>query len=213
MRMVRIFLPFIILIAAISIFFNFKYFKKDLDNNRVTEVVDGDTFQLKSGVRVRLMGIDAPEFGNCGSEEAKKKLSELILDKNVELKETVEEKFGRSLALVYQNGTLVNKIMMEEGWGRPDYRKNSQRDVLTSAYHTAQDKKLGLYGFCIDPKNPPNCTIKGNIDIATSEKFYHLPYCRHYSQTHLNTAFGEGWFCNEQEALKAGFVKSPSCDQ
>ena len=73
MRMVRIFLPFIILIAAISIFFNFKYFKKDLDNNRVTEVVDGDTFQLKSGVRVRLMGIDAPEFGNCGSEEAKKK--------------------------------------------------------------------------------------------------------------------------------------------
>lgn len=211
--MARIFLPFIILITAISLFFNFKYFKKDLDDTRVIEVVDGDTFQLKSGVRVRLMGVDAPEYGNCGSEEAKKKLSELILNKNVEIKEVVEEKYGRSLALVYQNKILVNQIIMAQGWGRPDYRKNSQRDVLTAAYHDAQEKKLGLYGFCIDPKNPTNCTIKGNIDTATSEKFYHLPYCRHYSQTNLNTAYGEGWFCNEKEAKSAGFIKSPSCDQ
>ena len=34
------------------------------------------------------------------------------------------------------------------------------------------------------------------------KKFYHLPYCRHYSQTNLNTAYGEGWFCSEQEAQK-----------
>ena len=211
--MARIFLPFIILITVISLFFNFKYFKKDLDDTRVIEVVDGDTFQLKSGVRVRLMGVDAPEYGNCGSEEAKKKLSELILNKNVELKETVEEKYGRSLSLVYQNKTLVNQIIMKEGLGRPDYRKNSQRDILTAAYHEAQEKNLGINALCINPKPASGCLIKGNIDVATSEKFYHLPYCRHYSQTNLNTAYGEGWFCSEQEAQKAGFIKSPSCDQ
>ena len=201
------------LILFFSFLLNF-YFYSIFEKERVvTEVVDGDTFQLKSGVRVRLMGVDAPEYGNCGSEEAKKKLSELILNKNVELKETVEEKYGRSLSLVYQNKTLVNQIIMAQGWGRPDYRKNSQRDVLTSAYHEAQEKNLGINALCINPKPTPGCLIKGNIDTATSEKFYHLPYCRHYSQTNLNTAYGEGWFCSEKEAQKAGFIKSPSCDQ
>ena len=33
----------------------------------VTEVYDGDTFTLGSGDKVRLLGINAPEIGNCGS--------------------------------------------------------------------------------------------------------------------------------------------------
>lgn len=211
--MSKILLPLLILIAGASVLLNFGFIQKSIDDNKVVEVVDGDTFQLKSGVRVRLMGIDAPEIERCAGPEAKNKLSELILNKNVELKESIQEAYGRTMALVYQNGKLINLEMMANGWGRTDYRKNSQRDALTSSYHTAQDKKVGLYGFCIDPKNPTDCTIKGNIDMATYDKFYHLQYCRHWAQTSLNTAYGDQWFCSEAEAQKAGFIKSPSCDQ
>lgn len=208
---IKFLITIISLVALISLIFNFGFFKKIRDNNRVVEVVDGDTFQLQSKERVRLMGVDAPELERCAGPEAKKKLTDLILNKSVELKESVTERYGRTMALVYVDGQLVNKIMMEEGFGRPDYRKNSQRDVLTTAYREAQNKKSGFWSFCINPKS--NCLIKGNIDTATYDKFYHLQYCRHYDQIVLNTAYGDSWFCSQQEALKAGFTKSKSCDQ
>ncbi len=115
-------IPFIIisLIAAISLAVNFFLVKERKNYNQVTEVVDGDTFQLKSGKRVRLMGIDAPEFDRCGGSQAKERLTELIMGKNVILKEETEEAFGRSLALVYKGGSFINKIMLEEGWGREE---------------------------------------------------------------------------------------------
>src|SRR3990167_5282401 len=99
-------IPFIIisLIAAISLAVNFFLVKERKNYNQVTEVVDGDTFQLRSGKRVRLMGIDAPEFDRCGGSQAKERLTELIMGKNVILKEETEEAFGRSLSLVYKGG-------------------------------------------------------------------------------------------------------------
>lgn len=209
--MIKFLVTLISLIALISLIVNFGFIKKIRDNNRVIEVVDGDTFQLQSKERVRLLGVDAPELERCAGPEARKRLSELILNKIVELKEPVKENFGRTMALVYQNGVLINKIMMEEGWGKPDYKKNSQRDILSLAYAEAQKQKFGLWSFCINPKS--NCLIKGNIDTATYDKFYHLQYCRHYDQIVLNTAYGDSWFCSEEEAIKAGFTKSKSCDQ
>lgn len=193
------------IIAVVSLIFNFKFLQ---EKSLVIEVVDGDTFQLKSGERVRLMGVDAPEIERCGGPEAKKVLAGLILNKNVNVEETVKEKYGRTMALVYVDGKLVNKMMMEQGWGVPDYRKNSQRDILTAAY--TEGKKKGLWAFCIDPNS--DCKIKGNIDKATYQKTYHLPNCQHYGETSLNTAYGDQWFCSETEAQKAGFVKAKSCN-
>lgn len=200
------------LIALISLTFNFKQLNQIHSQNKVVRVVDGDTFQLASGKRVRLMGVDGPEFDNCGGSEAKTRLTELVKNKEVELREFVTEAYGRSLALVYVDDKLVNKIIMEEGWGRPDYRKNSERASLTKAYHDAQKAKMGVWGKCISKVSPnPKCTIKGNIDPASYEKFYHLPACRHYNQTVLNLAYGEKWFCSEEEAVASGFKKTKSC--
>ena len=44
-------------LLAVSAFFNLRFFQEKREEMRVVEVVDGDTFQLKSGKRVRLMGI------------------------------------------------------------------------------------------------------------------------------------------------------------
>lgn len=194
----------------------------------VSEVVDGDTFQLASGKRVRLMGVDAPEYNRCGGLQAKTLLAELILHKPVMIEEETQETFGRSLALVYttkyyfMKDQLVNKIIMEKGWARPDYRKNSQREVLTTAFHQAKNNNLGIWSpLCrVNPQSPlpaeasakvGPCTIKGNIDKATYKKYYHLLGCKQYNQIILEKDIGEQYFCTEVEATRAGFLKSAGC--
>ena len=44
----------------------------------VDYVVDGDTIRLRSGVYVRLIGIDTPEVGECGYRAAKRKLDRWV---------------------------------------------------------------------------------------------------------------------------------------
>ena len=160
------------------------------------------------------MNVDAPEYDRCGGSEAKQRLSELIEGKNVNLKEAVTEAYGRSLALVYVDGELVNEMMLKEGWGRQDYRKNSQRDRLTAAFHEGQEKKLGIFSDQCRKEGEVEgeCKIKGNIDPATYEKFYHLPGCKHYEQTVVDLSRGEKFFCSEKEAKIAGFTKAGGCE-
>jgi len=51
----------------------------------------------------------------------------------------------------------------------------------------------------------PNCPIKGNIN-KKGERIYHTPWgSRSYSRTKINTAKGERWFCDEAEAMAAGW--------
>ncbi|MBM3284219.1 thermonuclease family protein, partial [Candidatus Gottesmanbacteria bacterium] len=125
-KLAFIFLPLLLLSFGLNIYF----FQKIKSENTVVEVIDGDTFQLRSGKRVRLLGVDAPEYNRCGGPEAKKRLKELIGQKIIDLREVTTEAYGRSLALVYAGSVFVNRVMLEEGWARTDYRKNSQREVL-----------------------------------------------------------------------------------
>lgn len=199
---------FLAFLASVSL--NFFFYRQRLTQNIVTEVVDGDTFQLKSGQRVRLMGVDAPEYDRCGGQEAKQTLTKLIAGKQVKLTEETTEAYGRTLALVWVGSSLVNEKILAEGWGRTDYRKNTLRNRLTEAFHQGQDK--GLNQLCISFKpTSSGCMIKGNIDPSSYEKFYHLPKCSHYQQIKLNLAYGEQWFCSEKEAIAAGFKKAAGC--
>lgn len=79
----------------------------------VTEVFDGDTFRIwprwewgnRKGDIVRPLGYNTPEEGEPGYEEAKRRLTNLILNKKVEIGnvETIDT-YGRLLARVYYNG-------------------------------------------------------------------------------------------------------------
>ncbi len=160
------------------------------------------------------MGVDAPEYDRCGGAEARKKLTDLILNKTITLSEEVTEAFGRSLALVYADNKFINKLILESGWGRTDYRANSKRNELTAAFHLAQGKKLGIWSSLCreeETKIENGCLIKGNIDKATYKKFYHLPNCRQYDLVIIEKDIGEKYFCTEEEAQKAGFKKSLGC--
>lgn len=49
------------------------------------------------------------------------------------------------------------------------------------------------------------CNIKGNVSYGSGEKIYHLPSDPDYNSTTVNPAYGERWFCSEQEAQDAGW--------
>jgi hypothetical protein len=51
----------------------------------VTNVVDGDTVDLSDQRRVRLLGVDTPEWGACGFDEASKFARDTLLNKPVEV--------------------------------------------------------------------------------------------------------------------------------
>ena len=58
----------------------------------VAEVIDGDTFKLQNGTRVRLLGIDTPEKGECYYEEARDELKKLIGNKVVRMDKDISDK-------------------------------------------------------------------------------------------------------------------------
>lgn len=182
---------------------------------RVTSVYDGDTLWLKSGDRIKLIGVNAPEIGRCLADEAKQKLKDLVLNKIIGLKEVKRDEWGRKMSLVYVDGkTLVNLEIMKAGLAKPDYTPNSRSEDLKNASRLASKNKIGVYSeTCKGSKTPPisNCTIKGNIDKGTGKHLYHLPSCRHYSQIVLDLDTAESYFCTEIEALKAGFTLAPDC--
>ncbi len=187
---------------------------KTQEQKRVVSVYDGDTLWLASGDRVKLIGVNAPEIGRCLANEAKQKLSDLVLNKVIDLRETKRDEWGRKMGLVYVGETLVNLEIMKAGLGRPDYTPNSRSEELKEASHLASQNKIGVYGDkCKGSKTPPEskCVIKGNIDKSTDKHFYHLPNCRHYSQIVLDLDTAENYFCSESEAVKAGFTLAPDC--
>lgn len=203
------------IILAVSILVNIFFIGKNISDRTVINVLDGDTFILNNGERIRLLGIDAPELGRCGADQAKEALTKLVLNKPIILSEDKRDTYGRRMGLVYVGSQLVNETMLASGMARPDYDKNSKSERLKAAYHKAVDAKRGIHGTECKKTSPvapsPNCTIKGNIDKGTWEHLYHLPTCRHYNQIVLDLDLGEQFFCTESEAKDAGFTLAPDC--
>lgn len=85
----------------------------------VTEVVDGDTIDVEGVGRIRLRGMDTPEVGECGFTPASRALTELVLNKQVDLVvpatgDTVDS-YGRLLRYVEVNGRDAGLALIEAG--------------------------------------------------------------------------------------------------
>ncbi|MEM3478081.1 MAG: thermonuclease family protein [Archaeoglobaceae archaeon] len=115
----------------------------------VSRVIDGDTFELSNGDRVRLIGINAPEKGQKFYEKAKNRLKELIEGKEVVLERDVEDRdqYGRLLRYVFVNNTFVNLILVQEGLARTYFVGENRKyeKELLEAEKLAKSLQLGIW--------------------------------------------------------------------
>lgn len=186
-------------------------------------IVDGDTIDL-GGTRYRINGIDAPEAGQkCRTEQGKdwacgtaatNTLYEITKDKPVTCEKLATDSYGRIVARCYAGKTDVARAMVEQGmaWA---FLKFS--DEYESVQTKAKTSKIGIWRGAAQPAwdfraakwdlakqvAPAGCAIKGNI--TKNGKIYHAPWSPWYKKTRIDTSKGERWFCDEAEALNAGW--------
>ena len=122
------------------------------DEYLVTRIIDGDTFEIESGQKVRLIGIDTPEKDECYFDEASAKLSELVLDKNVRLEMDVSEtdRYGRLLRYVSVDGVFVNEVLVDQGFAvATSYPPDTTfQDSFRKTEQIAREKSVGAWNVC-----------------------------------------------------------------
>lgn len=186
-------------------------------------VVDGDTIQLDN-ITYRLEGIDAPEYGQkcktkrggswkCG-KAATEALVALTEGRSIRCEGNVADDFGRLIAVCFADGIELNQQMVKSGmaWA---FRKFSltyvseEDEARTAGVGVWQAKSQTPWDYRAErwevaaQKAPDGCPIKGNI--SRNGRIYHAPWSPWYSRTKISLNKGERWFCDEAEALEAGW--------
>ncbi|MCJ7634024.1 thermonuclease family protein [Candidatus Bathyarchaeota archaeon] len=119
---VLVLLTLVVTLSSISVVQGSSLGENDM-TTMVNWVIDGDTFNVTAGERVRLADIDAPEFGDTGYAAAKSFLISLASNKTVYLDIddiSRTDPYGRLVCVAYvdYNSTHVmniNKALLTEG--------------------------------------------------------------------------------------------------
>jgi micrococcal nuclease len=118
---------------------------------KVTRIIDGDTFETETGEKVRLIGINAPEISDIFGQEAKQYLSQLILDKNVELQSdnisNDRDRYQRLLRYIIVDGIDINKKMVSDGFAFAYLKYHfSKSNDYEQAQLEARETNKGIWG-------------------------------------------------------------------
>jgi endonuclease YncB( thermonuclease family) len=190
----------------------------------VASVIDGDTLDIH-GKRIRFFGIDAPESSQlcdlagekyqCG-QKAALALDEKIAKQTVRCEEKDIDRYKRIVAVCFIDTTNLNAWMISNGHALA-YREYSQEFVEME--NKAKAARVGIWAGTFQPpwdyRNNQketeivsgNCLIKGNIN-SKGKHIYHMPGSTWYRKTQINVTTGERWFCSEDDARKAGWLKA-----
>jgi micrococcal nuclease len=162
----------------------------------VTRVIDGDTVEARwnSAVRaVRLIAIDTPETVapnqtvECYGPEASAFTDRRLEGERVRLEFDVEreDRYGRTLAYIWTDGRLFNKVVVARGFARVTiYPPNDRYERrLERAEQRAREADRGLWGECegeggdggrdeCDPAYPDVCIPPLPPDLDCAEVSY-----------------------------------------
>ncbi len=119
----------------------------------VVSVGDGDTLRLQDqeqSVTVRLACVDAPERDQPGGQEATTRLRQLLpLGQSVQLRVVDHDRYGRTVAEVYQGEESVNLRLVQEGMVivYREYldRCKATRDQYLQAEQQAHQQGIGFW--------------------------------------------------------------------
>lgn len=185
-------------------------------------VTDGDTIRIGEE-RYRLNGIDAPERGqSCGNaagswpcgKVATERLTELVQGRDLRCDVHETDQYGRLIATCRADGEDVGEVMVREGlaWAYlkfTDVYEAQEADARVAGRGIWRLPSLPAWDYrsakwdVAKQDAPEGCPIKGNI--SANGRIYHTPWSRSYSRTKITLAKGERWFCDEAEALAAGW--------
>jgi endonuclease YncB( thermonuclease family) len=197
---------------------------------KVVGVSDGDTITVMhdgKGERIRLYGIDCPEKRQAFGKRAKQFASSMVFGKNVEVRSVTTDRYGRTIAWVYVNGTSLNEELLEAGFAW-HYKRYSTERHLAELEDESRAAKAGLWS---DPQAIPPWDFrrgKTSVTSARSEpavqretrtdrrsvvyhgnvksKKFHRPSCRYYDCTNCTAVFH-----SREEAIQAGYVPCKVC--
>ncbi len=190
-------------------------------------IFDGDTLEI-GPLLIRLHGIDAPEKGQrCNAKDGEtwrcgtaaiNRLTDLVADQDIACAALSRDPYGRIISRCEVGGEDIARTLIEEGlaWAFTEYS-----DDYVSLESTARARGIGIWqaetqtpwDFRDDKWNRAlaeapdgRCPIKGNISSSKDkQKIYHTPWSPNYTNTKIDTDAGERWFCDEAQALAAGW--------
>lgn len=119
----------------------------------VTSIVDGDTIWVNGNEKVRYIGIDTPETGECYYTEAKERNRQLVGGRQVLMEicnASPTDQYGRTLAHIHVDNILVNAVLLQEGYARAypvppcTERADEYRNYMNAAFNSG----AGMWSAC-----------------------------------------------------------------
>lgn len=144
------------------------------DSLKVTYIVDGDTLDISTGERVRLICIDTPERGEYYYSEASDYLESLALNKEVDLVKDKSEtdRYGRLLRYIYlKDRTFVNELIVKNGYARA-YPYGSDITLCPQIQEAEQYAKNNNLGIWEEETEDEPEEENGNDNIVCSSDYY-----------------------------------------
>lgn len=117
----------------------------------ISRIIDGDTIECVGKIKIRLIGVDAPEkaqkpFG-AGAAVALAAIIPVGSTITLEYDASPRDRYRRLLAYVWNKSVFVNEQIVRAGWAiAEDYPPNTRHSKrLHIADSTAQAKRVGMW--------------------------------------------------------------------
>ena len=139
----------------------------------VERIIDGDTIEIANKTSVRLLGINAPEKGEQGYNEAKNFLESEILNEKVKLEFVgrKQDKYYRTLAYVHSDGENVNVKLVEKGFANYYFYSGEDKysEDLKNAWENCIKDDLNLCEA--SESSCKNCISLGDNEMKNNCEF------------------------------------------
>lgn len=139
------------------------------ESGPVVKVVDGDTIDVATAngtERIRIIGLDTPEIGECGFSEASAAMADLVAGRSVQLvrdpTQDNRDRYGRLVRHVHRGGTSAAVEMIRRGHSA-EYLYGAEyqnRSAHLRAEREARAAKVGMWSTrgCATPTPTPRPT-------------------------------------------------------
>lgn len=121
---------------------------------RVVAVADGDTLTVLDAQqkqhKIRLLGIDAPEKAQPFGQKSKESLSLLAFQKQVQVRSSKKDRYGRTVGQVFVGNTDVclEQVKLGMAWHYKAYQREQlpeDRVLYARAELQAREQRVGLW--------------------------------------------------------------------